>query len=190
MQRKARLQVNHETPDWVCQEEEDLARELEARFHKKFTDLLRREPKAFSVLAFVGCHPEILAETEWGAFERRVFAFCFARCPDLVIEVLQFVRNAHAKFLQNSQTQTAIVHDFFLHNNELLKKNGKFMQRANLTGDDYKPGTFKLSKSIKVIPVQDLSDGQIAEFLTRPGMVITEASVKKARQTLPPKGKR
>jgi hypothetical protein len=190
MQKKATLQVNYETPDWVCQEEDDLARELEAYFHKRFTDLLRREPKAFSVLAFVGCHPEILAETEMCASERRVFAFCFARCPDLVLEALQFVRKGHAKFLQNCQSQTGIVHEFLLHNNELLKKNGKFMQRASLTGDDYKPGTFELSTSIKVIPVQQLTDGEIAEFLTRPSIVITKASVKKARQNLPPKGKR
>ncbi len=166
-----------------------MARELEARFQKRFAYVLRREPKALTVLAFVGCHPEILAETGWCAFERRVFAFCFARCPDLVLEALQFVRKGHAKFLHNSQSKTGIVHEFLLHNNELLKKDGKFMQRATLTGGDYKPGTFKLSKSIEVIPVQKLTDGEIAQFLTRPGIVITTDNVKKARRTLPLKGK-
>jgi hypothetical protein len=195
MQRKAKLQVNYETPDWVCQEEEDLARELEERFHGRFTVLLRSAPKAFSVLAFVGCNPEILAETGC-AFERRVFAFCFARCPDLVIEALQFVRKGHARFLQNSQSQTGIVHEFLLHKPELLKKNGKFMLRECLRDEDYKPGTFEPSKRIKVIPVQQLTDGEIAEFLSLRGVLnplgikITKDIVKKARQALPAKGKR
>ena len=186
--RNKALQVEYCEP--LGREEDCLAQELKKRFPgwARLPQSICRKPHL--AVAYVACNPGILAERE--VAECRDFARLYGRHPDQVIEALRFTRklrrqHEHDRLEQSERdavTQSRRVREFLLHTQFVARKGGRYIQVKNLTAADFQPGSRTLRPD-KLKPVADLQDGEVAQFLSSIGLVVTTDSVKKARQSLP-----
>jgi hypothetical protein len=123
--------------------------------------------------------------------ELRAFQTCFARDPDLALEILTVARKHLASYDEkNCVTQDSRVRAFLVKygNGSIVSNKGKLRlpkknEFAEWTMAELRHGK-RRGKPVKLVSVATLQDGQIAELLTRPGSRIPTASVTKARQAL------
>ena len=165
--------------------------ELAAALRRKYPTWGRLQPAIsqdpFWAVASVARHPDILAEKDFISREKNDFAECFKRYPDQVIEALRLVRLLMVQYERNLQhqrqkaerTQAGRVIKFLRNTTIVAKKNGELIAAEKLTPADYQPERQTLSSSVKILKVETLTDGEIAQVLHLP-----TASVTKARQSL------
>jgi hypothetical protein len=104
----------------------------------------------------------------------------FARQPDLTLEILVFARDCINRYDENKcLTQDGVVRAFLLKfgSSGLIKMNNGKFRKWTIDEAPYFTG-------LKFIPVQKMTDGEIAQYLSRPGLQVTKDTVKKVRQTL------
>lgn len=170
MQRKKPLEVDY--CERLGQQEETVARELRERFPAwgRLPQQVCRQP--YLAVADAACHPGILAERE--VAECRDFARLFGRYPDQVIEALRFARERlrewererEAQKQRDAETQAGQVRSFLLHTPFVVKKAGKFIGVEALTPADFQQDRQTLCKGVKLVPVAELQDGEVAQFLS------------------------
>jgi len=124
--------------------------------------------------------------------EMHLFRTCFARDPDLTLEILVLARKYLARYDEkNCDTQDSRVRAFLVKygNSAIISDNGKLRlpkksEFAGWTNAELLHGKRK-GFNIKIVPVAPLQDGQIAELLTQHyGEEITTASVTQARRAV------
>jgi hypothetical protein len=183
----------------VGQDIKDLATKLRERYPAwaRLPSVISRRP--FDSVAAVAIHPGILAEA---CAEARDFAGCYKRYPDQVIEALKVGRNFARKLeeqqarsrAKDNETQSGRVKKFLRSTPFLVRKGGQLIRVGNLKPGDFSPESKSLLTGSEYVPVSQLTDGEVAKFLTdesRKKFEISTDSVKGARQSLAsPKGKK
>jgi hypothetical protein len=93
----------------------------------------------------------------------------FARQPDLTLEILTIARHYHKKYDEKEcTTKEGAVRAFLCKygsNGLLIKERGAFRRP---TGDEVR----KHFAGLNPTPVQQMTDGEIAAYLTRPGVLV------------------
>jgi len=191
MRPKKALKVDY--CERLGQQEETLAQELMELFPAwgRLPQQVCRQP--YLTVANAACHPGILAERELA--ECRDFARLFGRFPDQVIEALRFARERlierererEDQKQRDAETQAGLVRSFLLHTRFVVKKAGKFMAVEALTPADFQQDRQTLCKGVKLMPVAELQDGEVAQFLSSRKFPVATQSVKRARESLSPK---
>jgi hypothetical protein len=181
--------------------------EVESHFLKKKTQL----PPEWEALVAISCFPsQIVEQPYWTSDdpkkspvkvnflvtplekEVRVFQACFARDPDLTLEILVFARKCLARYDEKKcVTQKSRVRAFFVKygNSTIISDNGKLRlpkknEFAGWTIAELHRGK-RNGLPIKIVPVTSLQDGEIAALLTNHYEEdITTASVIQARRSV------
>ena len=124
--------------------------------------------------------------------EVRAFQTCFARDPDLTLEILTLARKFLARYdKKNCVTQGGRVRAFLVKygNSTIIRDSGKLRlpkknEFARWTMAELLHRKRK-GLRIEIVPVEPLEDGQIAELLTdHYGEIITTDSVTQARRSV------
>ncbi|HTV42911.1 MAG TPA: hypothetical protein VMF08_20270 [Candidatus Sulfotelmatobacter sp.] len=124
------------------------------------------------------------------------FLNCWERDPDLMLEILTFARLCCAKYMPHKcDTQAALVKAVLLTYQNAVKQNGGYRMLTPNEVREYSKACGRGKRPrLKFVPVRDLTDGEIAQWINSGYRTkVTEASVKEARQALsstPRKGKK
>ena len=179
--------------------------EVELHFLKKKIEL----PPEWEALVAIACFPsQVVEQPNWTSddpkkypvkvnflvtpLEKEVRAFqtCFARDPDLTLEILTLARKFLARYDEkNCDTQDGRVRAFLVKygNSTIISDSGQLRlpkknEFAGWTMAELHRGK---RKGIKIIPVSPLQDGEIAALLTDHYREnITTASVIQARRSV------
>lgn len=169
MQIKGQLTVDRVAAA-VC---EDVRRHFDGKLPPEWKDIV-----------CVAVYPDFLAEPSLRDSAGHVaFDTCYARDPDFTLEVLAFARKRCLKYMPHKcDTQAALVRAVFLTFQNAVKQNGAYRM---LTPDEVKACGQGKRIPLKLVPVSELTDGEIAQWINSGYRTkVTEASVKEARQTL------
>ncbi len=133
-------------------------------------------PPELATVVLVAVKPAILERADCEA-ERKAFNRALAQHPDAVIEALRFVRSRiDFSSKVTAKSKAAVVREFLIAHNALIKRRGQLRFIGPLVKRD------------RLIRVADLTDKEVAAFLSRPGCLVDADSVRKARQRLTGKG--
>jgi hypothetical protein len=181
--------------------------EVEAHFLRKQREL----PPEWEALVAMACFPsQVVEQPNWTSDdpkklppgtnfmvtplkdEVRAFQACFAREPDLTLEILALAREHLARFNEkNCVTQDGCARAFVVKYGQstIISENGELrLPRKNefvgWTHAELLRGK-RRGMNVKIVPVATLQDGQIAQLLTaHHKFEITTASVSQARRSL------
>lgn len=179
--------------------------QVELHFSRKKIEL----PPEWEALVAMACFPgQVVEQPTWTSddpqklpmnnplvtpFEKELRAFqtCFARDPDLALEILTVARKHLANYDEkNCGTQDSRVRAFLVKygNGSIVSDNGKLRLPTKNEFEGWTMAELRRGKRkgqpIRLVSVAALQDGQIAELLTQPRSRIPTASVTKARQFL------
>jgi hypothetical protein len=144
-----------------------------------------------SILIRVAANPEFLSRPGHLGW-RDDLALCLMKQPDVALAVMAFTRK---RLSEMEKSKKGRVLRFLVSTNPVFRRDGKLLLWSELTKDDivrkwYDPDLglgvqrWILKPHVQPVTVSDLTDGEVAQLVSRQGGGVDKDTVKKARQSL------